>query len=67
VIDLTEEHNENAFYSMHINSESISNEADDNDSQYAKHDKQRTRIIEFLTTSSQKPLSDGRDNYQDAN
>jgi hypothetical protein len=42
MIDLSEGHDENAFDSMHINSESISNEADDGDSQYAEHDKQRT-------------------------
>jgi hypothetical protein len=41
MIDLSEEHDENAFDSMHINSESISNGIDDNDSQYAKDDKQR--------------------------
>jgi hypothetical protein len=44
VIDLGEEHDENAFDSVHINSESILNETDDSDSQYAKHDKQRTQI-----------------------
>jgi hypothetical protein len=42
VINLGEEHNENAFNSMYIYSESISNETDDSDSQHAKHDKQRT-------------------------
>jgi hypothetical protein len=41
VIDLSEEHDKNAFDSMHINSESISNEIDDSDSQYAKRDKQK--------------------------
>jgi hypothetical protein len=42
VIDLSEEHDDNAFDSMHINSESVSNETDDTDSQYAKRDEQRT-------------------------
>jgi hypothetical protein len=42
VIDLTKEHDENAFDSMHINPESISNETDESDSQYAKHDEQIT-------------------------
>jgi hypothetical protein len=42
VIDLGEEHDENAFDSMHISSESISNETDDSDSQDAKHDQHRT-------------------------
>jgi hypothetical protein len=42
MIDLSEERNENAFDCMHINSESISNETDDSDSQHAKQDKQRT-------------------------
>jgi hypothetical protein len=41
VIDLSEEYDENAFDSMHIRSELISNETDDGDSQYAQHDKQR--------------------------
>jgi hypothetical protein len=41
VIDFSEEYDENAFDSMHINSESISNETNDSDSQYAKPDKQR--------------------------
>jgi hypothetical protein len=36
VIDLSEEHDENAFDSMQINSESISSETDDSDSQHAK-------------------------------
>jgi hypothetical protein len=38
-IDLSEEHDENAFDSMYINSKSIPNETDDSDSKYAKHDK----------------------------
>jgi hypothetical protein len=42
VIDLSEEHDENAFDSMHITSKSSPNETDDSDSQYAKHDKQKT-------------------------
>jgi hypothetical protein len=42
MIDLSEEHDENVLNSTHINSESISNETDDSNSQYAKHDKQKT-------------------------
>jgi hypothetical protein len=49
VIDLGEEHDENAFNLIYINSELIANETDDSDSQCAKHDKQRTRIIDFST------------------
>jgi hypothetical protein len=67
MIDLGEEHDEHAFDSMHINSELISNKSDDTDSQYTKHNKQITRIIEFSAKSSQRPLSGGRDNCQDAN
>jgi hypothetical protein len=39
VIDLSEEHDENAFDSIHINSESIPNEPNVSDSQDARHDK----------------------------
>jgi hypothetical protein len=41
VIDLSEDPDENAFNSMRTNSESISNETDDMDSQYAKHGKRK--------------------------
>jgi hypothetical protein len=41
VIDLREEQDENAFDSMHVNSESISNEIDESDWQCEKHDEQR--------------------------
>jgi hypothetical protein len=41
VIDVYKGHAKNAFDSMHINSEAISNETDDSDSQDAKHDKQK--------------------------
>jgi hypothetical protein len=37
VIDLREEQNENAFDSMRVNSESLSNEIDESDLQYEKH------------------------------
>jgi hypothetical protein len=40
VIDLREEQQRNAFDSMPVNSESISNEIDESDLQYAKHDEQ---------------------------
>jgi hypothetical protein len=40
VIDLTKE-SQNAYDSMHANSESVSNEIDENDLQYKKHDEQR--------------------------
>jgi hypothetical protein len=39
--DLREEHQENAFDSMHINSESVSNEIDESDGQCEKHSEQR--------------------------
>jgi hypothetical protein len=42
MIDLSEEHDENEFDFMYINSKSISNETDDSDSQYGKHEKQRS-------------------------
>jgi hypothetical protein len=42
VIDLREEQNENAFDSMRVNSESVSNEIDESELQYEKHDEQRT-------------------------
>jgi hypothetical protein len=41
VIDLREEQNENAFDSMRVNSESVSNEIDESDLQDEKHDEQR--------------------------
>jgi hypothetical protein len=41
VIDLREEQEQNAFDSMRVNSESASNEIDESDSQYEKHDEQR--------------------------
>jgi hypothetical protein len=41
VIDFREEQEENTFDSMRINSESVSNEIDDGDSQYEKHWQQR--------------------------
>jgi hypothetical protein len=41
VIDLREEQSENAFDSMRVNSESISNEIDESDSQDEKHSEQR--------------------------
>jgi hypothetical protein len=41
VIDLREEQEENAFDSMCVNSESVSNEIDESDSQFEKHDEQR--------------------------
>jgi hypothetical protein len=42
VIDLREEHDENALDPMHVNSESASNEIDESDLQDKKHDEQRT-------------------------
>jgi hypothetical protein len=42
VIDLREEQKENAFDLMHVNSESVSNEIDESNSQQEKHDEQRT-------------------------
>jgi hypothetical protein len=41
VIDSKAEQYENAYDSMHVNSEFISNEIDESDSQYEKHNKQR--------------------------
>jgi hypothetical protein len=41
VIELREEQKQNAFDSMRINSESVSNEIDESDMQYEKHDEQR--------------------------
>jgi hypothetical protein len=40
VIDVREEE-ENAFDSMCVNSESVSNEIDESDRQFEKHDEQR--------------------------
>jgi hypothetical protein len=41
VIDSREEQEENAFDSMRVNSESVSNEVDESDSQFEKHSEQR--------------------------
>jgi hypothetical protein len=41
VIDLREEGDENACDSMRVNSESLSNDIDESDLQYEKHDEQR--------------------------
>jgi hypothetical protein len=41
VIDLREEQRQNAFDSIRVNSESVSNEIDESDSQFEKHDEQR--------------------------
>jgi hypothetical protein len=41
VIDLREEQKENAFDSMRVNSESISNEIDESELQNEKHSEQR--------------------------
>jgi hypothetical protein len=41
VINLREEQYENTFDSMRVNSESVSNDFDENDLQYEKHDEQR--------------------------
>jgi hypothetical protein len=41
VIDLREEQKENAFDSMRVNSEFVSNEIDESDLQHEKHDEQR--------------------------
>jgi hypothetical protein len=41
VIDLREEHDKNAFDSMRVNSESVSNKIDESDLQDEKHDEQR--------------------------
>jgi hypothetical protein len=43
VIDLREEHNENALDSMRVNSESVSNEIDESEMQNEKHSEQRIR------------------------
>jgi hypothetical protein len=41
VIELREEQKENAFDSMRVNSNSVSNEIDESESQYEKHLEQR--------------------------
>jgi hypothetical protein len=41
VIDLREEQDSNTFDSMHVNSESVSNEIDESEAQSEKHDEQR--------------------------
>jgi hypothetical protein len=41
VIDLREEHDENALDPMHVNSESVSKEIDESDPQDEKHGEQR--------------------------
>jgi hypothetical protein len=41
VNDLREEHDENASDSTRVNSDSVSNEIDESDLQYEKHDEQR--------------------------
>jgi hypothetical protein len=41
VIDLREEHDENAFDSMRVNSDSLSSEIDESDLQYEKQCEQR--------------------------
>jgi hypothetical protein len=41
VIDLREEHNENAHDSMRVNSDSVSNEIDESELQCEKQDEQR--------------------------
>jgi hypothetical protein len=41
VIDLREEHDENAYGSMRVNSDSVSNEIDENELQSEKHSEQR--------------------------
>jgi hypothetical protein len=41
VIDLREEQAQNAFDSMRVNSESVSNKIDESFLQYAKHPEQR--------------------------
>jgi hypothetical protein len=41
VIDLREEHDENDFDSLRVNSESVSNEIDESEAQKAQHDGQR--------------------------
>jgi hypothetical protein len=41
VIDLREKHDENAYDSICVNSESLSNEIDESDIQFEKHFEQR--------------------------
>jgi hypothetical protein len=41
VIDLREEQKENAYDSIRVNSESVSNEIDESDQQSEKHDEER--------------------------
>jgi hypothetical protein len=41
VIDLREEQYQNAFDSIRVNSESVSNEIDESDLQFEKHDEER--------------------------
>jgi hypothetical protein len=41
VIDLREEHDENTYDSMRVNSESVSNEIDEKELQYDKQSEQR--------------------------
>jgi hypothetical protein len=41
VIDLREEQEKNVFDSMRVNSEFVSNEIDESELQYEKHDKER--------------------------
>jgi hypothetical protein len=43
VIDLREEQEENAFDSMCVNSESVSNKIDESESRYEKHPEQMIR------------------------
>jgi hypothetical protein len=40
-MDLREEHDENAYDSMRVNSDSVSNDIDESNSQDQKHDEQR--------------------------
>jgi hypothetical protein len=44
LIDLREEQKEKAFDSMHVNSESPLNDADESDLHHEKHDEQRSRM-----------------------
>jgi hypothetical protein len=41
MIDLRQEHNENAFDSMCVNSDSVSNDIDESELQYEKQHEQR--------------------------
>jgi hypothetical protein len=41
VIDLREEQRQNAFDAIRVNSESVSNEIDESELQYEKHDEER--------------------------